>query len=86
VSGQDDRSEEPDSENDPDDLIEFEVDNEQLSDGERLHAMTDKPSGGLKKVKFCKVMVWADKITYEQPSLPMAEKECLVTYIQSEQT
>jgi len=49
VGGQDDGSEEPDSENDPNNLIEFDVDDEQSSDSKRLHAMTDEPSGELWK-------------------------------------
>ena len=80
MGSQNNRSEELSSENDPDDLIEFEVDDEQSSDGKQLHAMMNKLSGGLQKVKFHKVMVQADNTTYEQPSLPMVEKECLVTY------
>ena len=80
MGGQDDGSEELGSGNDPDNLIKFEVDNEQLSDGEQLHAMTGKLSGGLQNVKFHKVTVWADKTTHKRPSLSMEEKKCLVTY------
>jgi len=71
----------PGSDNEPEELIEFEVDNDgQSSDGERMHAMTEEPPGDSRNVKFRKVTVRAEKSTHERPQRSMAEKECLVTY------
>jgi len=79
VGGQDDRTDMPGSDNEPEDLIEVDDDG-QSSDGKQMHAMMDELSGNLQNVKFHKVTVRAEKSTHECPQHSMAEKECLVTY------
>ena len=81
MGGQDDGTDVLGSDNEPEDLIEFKVDNYgQSSDSERMHAMTDEPSGNSQNVKFCQVTVWAERSILERPQCSTAEKECLVTY------
>jgi len=81
VGGQDDGTDVPGSDNEPEELIEFEVDDDgQSSNGERMHPMMEELPGDSRNVKFRKVTVQAEKSTCERPQRSMAEKECLVTY------